>query len=179
MRSKGFIITFTYPTAGSVFKAGWEDCPVEWHQPSIAAEFGVIRSVRDITNKALDQARSDKVLRSSLEAQASLRTDSSDVSSVLTKHLCPNEASNEFALSDLLLVSHIGVEDYQVGGERVGYSAEDRLMLPKGGEGRVLAVVGRSTLCKCPRCWKYTSSSQDQLCDRCFKVVMCTQNSSM
>ncbi|KAL5484444.1 hypothetical protein EMCRGX_G020949 [Ephydatia muelleri] len=100
---------------GSVFKAGWEDCPVEWHQPSIAAEFGVIRSVRDITNKALDQARSDKVLRSSLEAQASLRTDSSDVSSVLTKHLCPNEASNEFALSDLLLVSHIGVEDYQVG----------------------------------------------------------------
>ena len=168
-------VGFTYcyfPLKGSVFKARWDDCPGEWHRPDIAEELGLIRSVRDITNKALDLARSDKVLRSSLEARALLQTTSKDVSSTLRTHLRHDEATNEFALSDLLLVSQVGVDG--VGGdcgEVDGYSAEGQLALV-GGEGvGVRAVVRHSTLCKCPRCWKYTSGSQEQLCDRCAKVV--------
>ena len=160
-----------------MFKAGWDDCPEEWHQPDIAARFGVVCSVRDITNKALDQGRGDKALCSSLEAQASLQTDSKGASNILKGHLCPDKASNEFALSDLLLVSQVAVD---MGGEEVtGYEAEGQVALP-GGEGcRVRAVVRHSTLCKCPRCWKYASSSQEQLCERCTKVTACTQNSSL
>jgi len=32
--------------------------------------------------------------------------------------------------------------------------------------------VHKATRAKCPRCWKYTSQSEDGVCDRCAKVIV-------
>ena len=56
--------------AGSVFKRGWEECPDEWRDPAIAEGFAVVRQMRDLAMRALDEARESKAIRSSLEATA-------------------------------------------------------------------------------------------------------------
>ena len=55
---------------GSVFKRGWEECPDEWWAPDTAEAFAVVRQMRDVAMRALDEARSGKAIRSFLEATA-------------------------------------------------------------------------------------------------------------
>ena len=69
-----------------MFKCDWPECPSEWEQPELAAEFETLRSVRAVCNKALDIARSEKAIRSSLEASVTITTDSPHLLSLLTKH---------------------------------------------------------------------------------------------
>ena len=32
-------------------------------------------------------------------------------------------------------------------------------------------AIHKATACKCPRCWKFVSHSEEEVCDRCAEVV--------
>ena len=166
---------------GSVFKSGWLECPSEWHQPDLAKEMELLRSVKDVSNKVLEIARLDGAIRSSLEAELALvvTTNSERLASLLSKHLCEVDCSSsddavEFSLSDLLIVSKVtlrneeGVCDHDAScciSEEV--DCDDETV-------RVQALVNqasRSGKHKCPRCWKWTSIAEGALCSRCQAVV--------
>ena len=100
-----------FPPTGSVFKSTWEDCPSEWTQPRLAGEFGLLRAVTSLSNRALAGAQEAQVIRSSLEAQVTLHTHSQAVSSTL-RRLTESESLDddiELSLSDCLIVSEASV----------------------------------------------------------------------
>ena len=37
-------------------------------------------------------------------------------------------------------------------------------------EGKTYAIH-KATACKCPRCWKFVSASEEEVCARCAEVV--------
>ncbi|MBE9185463.1 isoleucine--tRNA ligase [Microcoleus sp. LEGE 07076] len=62
-----------YPTPyKSVFEAGWVQLDDSWHNPELAARWQYLRQVRGEVNKVLEQARTEKVIGSSLEAKVLL-----------------------------------------------------------------------------------------------------------
>ncbi len=161
------------PPPGSVFKCVWPQPPTEWNQTRLAAEFEVIRSVRAICNKALDIARSEKAIRSSLEASVRLTTDSPSLFSLLSEHEeVSSNNSVEFTLRDLLIVSGMTLSTNQVTDATQGYSLVETVYF-NGEECKVqaTAVCTDATNFKCPRCWKYNSGTDNCLCERCVSVV--------
>ncbi len=153
-----------------MFKCDWPQPPGQWEAPDLATEFQLLRSVRATCNKALDMARSDKVVRSSLEANVHLATDSDALYSLLAKYEKLSE--NQFNLSDIFIVSGLTVSTNRISDAPQGHSYVDTVSVD-GTEVKVqaTAVCTDSTVFKCPRCWKYISSSENCLCARCVSVV--------
>ena len=161
---------------GSVFKSGWMECPPEWHQPSLAREVELLRSVKDVSNKVLETARLDGAIRSSLEAELTLKTNSEQLTNLLSKHLCEVESTSdavEFSLADLLVVSKVTLNEEEVVCDQDGcYSISEKVDC----DGEMVGVevlvrrVLRSGRHKCPRCWKWTAVSDGVLCSRCQAV---------
>jgi len=156
----------------SVFKCQWPSTQEHFNRPELAAEFETLRSIRALSNKALDTARNEKAIKSSLEAKINISTDSQTLHSLLSKFE-RSEESKEFSLRDILIVSRVTLADQieehsptnQVSrylhSEVVEFKGE---MCPV----RVSAsVAADSAHHKCPRCWKYTASIEDSLCARC------------
>lgn len=163
---------------GSVFKSGWMECPPEWHQPSLAREVELLRSIKDVSNKVLETARLDGAIRSSLEAELTLKTNSEQLTNLLSKHLCEVESTSdavEFSLADLLVVSKVTLNEEEVVGDRDGcYSISEEVDCDGEMVGYVEALVrraSRSARHKCPRCWKWTAFSEGALCSRCQAVL--------
>ena len=162
-----------------MFKCDWPECSSEWEQPELAAEFETLRSVRAVCNKALDIARSEKAVRSSLEASVTITTDSPQLLSLLTKHE-EDAHRNEFPLQDILIVSGLTLKSGSILDTNVSTN-QNRLHsyveLVRYGEEecKVQVVAENAELAKhkCPRCWKYTSSAEDSLCERCTSVLKC------
>ena len=163
--------------AGSVFKSGWVEPPQQWHQPELATEFELLRSVKDISNKVLETARIEGAIKSSLEAELTLGSNSVQLSDLLSKHLHGplDDRTNEFSLSDLLIVSNVNLVS-----EREWLETQEpchtisELVDTRGEMVEVKVVVrqaSRSGKHKCPRCWKWTSSVEGGLCLRCDGVM--------
>ena len=162
-----------------MFKCDWPECPSEWEQPELAAEFETLRSVRAVCNKALDIARSEKAIRSSLEASVTITTDSPHLFSLLTKHE-EDAHGNEFPLQDILIVSGLTLNSGSVS-DTIISTNENRshsyVEFVRCGEEeckvQVMAESADLASHKCPRCWKYTSSVEDSLCERCTSALKC------
>ena len=131
-------------SAGSVFKSGWLDCPPEWHQPKLAAEFDTTRSVRSLAYKVLSSARDDGTIRSFTEAEVAIATDSTKLAALLKKYAAFSRKESkeegrvggeglrgkreggcygyEYSLSDIFIVSslsvHLESSDCEGEGER-------------------------------------------------------------
>ena len=165
---------------GSVFKAGWRDCPDEWYQPTLAADFCVLREVRDICNKALSDARSRQEIRSFLAASIHIQATSPKLASLISSVL-PKDSlagtkqapSHHHSLSDFLLVSQASLSGTSGADlDTVAGSAEGMVNCPGGNEQCPVQVsVQVSGLHKCPRCWKHTSTKKDSPCERCNSVM--------
>ncbi len=161
---------------GSVFKSGWMECPPEWHQPSLARDTERLRSVKDVSNKVLEIARLDGTIKSSLEAELTLKTNSEHLSNLLCKHLYEADSTSdavEFNLADLLIVSKVTLSEEGVCDQDHGYTVSEELDYD-GEMVKVEALVrhaSRSGKHKCPRCWKWTSISEGALCSRCQAVL--------
>ena len=69
-----------------MFKSGWLECPLQWHNPQLASEFEILRTVRALTNKALSLARSEGAIRSFTEAGVAVATDSASLATLLKKY---------------------------------------------------------------------------------------------
>ena len=117
---------------------------------AFTAKWDRIMAIRDDVKKALEQARADKKIGSSLEAAVKLYC-SSELYDFL--NAIPMDE-----LADLMIVSHISLEQ----GEGGVKGLVDGLGV------QVETAVGQ----KCLRCWKYHPAvGEEGLCPRCAKVL--------
>ncbi len=117
---------------------------------AFTAKWDRIMAVRDDVKKALEQARADKKIGSSLEASVTLYCDAE-----LYDFL---NAIPMDELADLMIVSHIALEQGEGGVRGLVDGLGVQVDTAAGG--------------KCLRCWKYHPAvGEDGLCPRCASVL--------
>ncbi|MEM6448574.1 MAG: isoleucine--tRNA ligase, partial [Cyanobacteria bacterium P01_D01_bin.123] len=131
----------------SVFEAGWLHAPEQWHNPELRSLWNQLRDVRDEVNKAFDDARNQKIIGASTEAQVALQMDNTELFELLD--------ARKDNLSYLFLASQVN--------------------LNQGGEGLNIQIE-KADGKKCVRCWHYStqvgeSSEHPELCKRCIKAI--------
>lgn len=185
--------------SASVLDAGWPKPDTEWDDPVLAAEWDLMRGVRRIVYKAIDQARDQGVVAGIADAEVIVETAHHGLHEILTQaNVAADSAGvhHRTELEDVLLCARVTV-DYvtsthiqRVGpGARVVHSPPDsfvellehcqvpivRTSANTGSETAMSDVpvhvtVTPTTAAKCPRCWRHTSTAPDVLCDRCSHV---------
>ncbi|HEY9889369.1 MAG TPA: isoleucine--tRNA ligase, partial [Candidatus Obscuribacterales bacterium] len=163
-------LPYAAPTQ-SVFEAGWVKLDDTWRQPTLAATWEQLRTVRQEVNRVLEQARAEKAIGSSLEAKVLLYVPDAELQAVL-------EALNPAAavapdslhvdeLRYLFLVSQVEVLTTPEPLTAAQFRSEaDHL-----GVG-VVDADGE----KCDRCWNYSthigeSSDHATVCERCVAAL--------
>ena len=155
--------------------------PEEWYQPDLARDFELLRSVKDISNKVLENARVDGLIRSSLEAELVLTSNSEPLNNLLEKHMHSSyearrdeHGSVEFSLADLLIVSRVSLNNEGVlPSQGLSRSLTEEVDCSDGVVEVKVAIspASQSGKHKCPRCWKWTSPTEGALCSRCEMVL--------
>lgn len=160
----------------SIFKSQWLVSPAEWEQPELSKKMELLRSITSLSNKALENARISKFIRSSLEAEITVHTSKPILSELMTLSQ-QNNGGLEFSLSDYFIVSMVNVsgEPHAIGkGCNEGIFSERDTVVWYGEEYAVEVVAGPVSktfgLDKCPRCWKWTCPEGEELCRRCEAV---------
>jgi isoleucyl-tRNA synthetase len=129
--------------AVSVQLAGWPSVEVPSGEAARLREtYGVVLQVREVTTKALEDARTAGQVGKSQEARLVV-SGPADVREVLA-------ARGDAALAETFIVSEVVVADD---------AAE------------VSVAVDRASGEKCPRCWNWRDLGDDGLCDRCSAVI--------
>ncbi len=137
-----------YPKSSpSVFESGWVQWPDRWHQPHLAEKWAVLRTLRLEVNKALEEARTAKLIGSSTEAKVTLTVNKSDLESLLMAY--------QSDLRYLLIVSQVEVLK---------------------GEADLDISVAKAEGSKCVRCWNFSthvgeSAEHPELCERCIDAL--------
>ncbi|MBF0492122.1 MAG: isoleucine--tRNA ligase [Deltaproteobacteria bacterium] len=154
--------TWTYIAAfegktESVFWMPLEEAPAAWIQEELSLKYTKIRAIREEALKALELARKDKVIGSSLEAQVRLSAEGETLK--LLK-------AYEKQWATLLIVSQALVV-YEI--ENPNHQNENL------GELQIQVVLAEGK--KCERCWTYSTTvgkqaARPEVCDRCFKALM-------
>ncbi|KAJ2373016.1 isoleucine-tRNA ligase [Coemansia sp. RSA 2603] len=148
----------------SVFLEQWDQTSSSWNNPDLAEEWTALRKIRGLANKAIEAARQEKVIGSSLEAELDIYLPLDSRLGVLLK-------SHEDELKLLCITSraevHLGVPH---GSPPDGYSQTEAVSA-FGVDTSVSVVCRRSPLHKCPRCWNFHSDKADTLCRRCDITV--------
>jgi isoleucyl-tRNA synthetase len=135
--------------APALFKDGMENVfdLVYVEVPEVKPSFddAVLIEARQNFSEAIDSLKKEKVIKATLELE--IAGDAS---------ILPiNDAKD---LEDWFVVSAIKA------------SSEGEKVASFEVEGKTF-TVHKATAAKCPRCWRFTSSSEDCACERCAKVV--------
>ncbi|KAF9217707.1 hypothetical protein BGZ59_000625 [Podila verticillata] len=159
-------MTHPQPT---VFRSGWLDAPETWNDQALRDEFAVLKQLRAEVNQLLEQARTAKVIRSSLEAVIEIQlpgtSESSENKLALSRlvHSYADDLKKLFITSDVTITKNSTSQSP----EEDVYVRD--VLLPRVGSCKL--VMHKAELHKCPRCWTFTSPAQDTLCPRCGPVV--------
>ena len=152
----------------SVFLSGHGPVSPEWTlaDPDLK-DIQVVREIRSEMQKALEQARRDKVLGSSLEARIGLHTDAASLSDALARFGGASNGVDE--LRYLFIVSQVEILE-----ERP--ADEPSMTIEVEGEGAVAVYVGKAQGQKCARCWNFSTqvgedAEHPTLCERCVPVL--------
>ena len=142
----------------SVFQAGWVTVPEAWHQPDLAAKWEALRTVRTEVNKALEQARTAKLIGSSLEAKVYLVTTDEQLATAVSS--IANELRYLFLVSQVELSLASGVSSNSFSSTVAGIEIT---VSPADGQ-------------KCTRCWNYStrvseSKEHPHICERCVDAL--------
>ncbi|CDK25569.1 unnamed protein product [Kuraishia capsulata CBS 1993] len=150
----------------SHFKAGWYQLPDVFENDALETEFDVIWKAKDAIQLLLDQAfRLDKTVKNSLETAVYLSADpSSGVCDILKRH--------EHHLQEYFMVSQVFLNQQEALTARssdttMPYHYTSAVDI----QGELNIAVFRSDKHKCPRCWKFDSAEENELCHRCDLVV--------
>ncbi|MGB3409132.1 MAG: class I tRNA ligase family protein, partial [Jannaschia sp.] len=121
-----------------------------WHDPALAAKWSRIRAVRRAVTGALEVARQEKVIGSSLEAAPTVHVDAETLAIL-----------KGMSFDDICITSGITVTDAP---------APDGAWTSHEAEG-IAVVFAHATGGKCQRCWKILpdvgSHGHDGVCGRC------------
>jgi isoleucyl-tRNA synthetase len=152
-----------YPKAHeSVFESGWIKLDPQWSQPALNATWQRLSDLRDGVNKILDNARGQKLIGSSLEAQVLLAVKDPAIHQELERFVSSDNSIDE--LRYFFLVSQVKLVPEIVGADFVGEAG--------GVQMGVLKAAGH----KCDRCWNYaetvgTHAEHPAICDRCVSAL--------
>lgn len=138
------------------FHKGWYEIPFA-RDEALELEFDKVWNLKNKFKLLLDRGnRVDKLIKNSLELSVNVNVDiNSSFYQLLQRH--------ESDLCDYFLTSQFKINSKL---DNVLYSEEFEI------EGVKLHLeVLKSELHKCPRCWKYDSEVEDELCNRCESVV--------
>jgi isoleucyl-tRNA synthetase len=134
----------------SVFEGGWMRLPEQWRDPQLAATWEKLRAVRQEVNKALEQARTDKLIGASTEAKLILK--------VADPHLYALLEERAAELRYLFITSQV------------------ELIKAETEAAELQVVVQRAEGKKCVRCWNYSPrvgefAEHPELCERCVAAL--------
>ena len=139
----------------SIHLKQFPNIPETWLDDKLNQKWINIRKIRRVINGALELARQDKIIGSSLEAEIKLYVKDNEYISLI----------KEIDIDEIAIVSKSEIIE---GVDIIGAYKEDNF---KGLEITVSKAKGE----KCARCWKIddniSSVSETSLCERCIKVV--------
>jgi isoleucyl-tRNA synthetase len=135
---------WTTSNPGSVHLAEWPAIDPAWHDPALGARWQQLRALRSLATMAIEPARRDKLIGSSLEARLTLAAAHADAALI---------ASVDFA--ELCIVSD------------VVFDIDPAL------EAGAIVSVEKIDAEKCARCWRHLPDVNEEtgLCGRCDAVV--------
>jgi isoleucyl-tRNA synthetase len=135
--------------APALFKDGLEDVfdLVYTPVPEVEASFddSVLIEAREKFFEAIDSLKKEKIIKATLELEIA-----GDVSSLPIK-----DAKD---LEDWFVVS--AIKESSEGEELASFEVDGKNF-----------SVHKATAHKCPRCWRFASSAEDEVCPRCQEVV--------
>lgn len=105
---------------------------------TIDENFDELLEIRSLFGTQLDRLKKDKLVKSSLELEVSYDYQNKDV---LAKWLIVSGVNNDFEQSSVISAFSLS-------------------------NGKSVAIL-KSSMYKCPRCWKFNANKQNSLCDRC------------
>jgi isoleucyl-tRNA synthetase len=154
----------------SVFESGWVKMEEQWHKPELATLWQKLRTIRTEVNKVLEQARTEKIIGSSLDAKVLLYVPDRELGQQLAA-LNPQDSLSDGNHIDelryLLLASQVELLDSPEALAEAKYSFQSDTL----GVG-VVKADGE----KCDRCWNYSvhvgeSAEHPILCERCVPAL--------
>jgi isoleucyl-tRNA synthetase len=135
---------WTMNNPGSVHMAEWPAIDAAWLDPTLGTRWQHLRALRSLATMAIEPARRDKLIGSSLEARLTLSAAHADAALI---------ASVDFA--ELCIVSAVTLD------------------IDPALEAGVRVAVEKNDAEKCARCWRHLPdvSETSGLCGRCDSVV--------
>ncbi|KAF3936550.1 hypothetical protein ABW19_dt0202011 [Dactylella cylindrospora] len=143
-------------------RSKWCDPPTEWYSDEarvLGNKFQEFESCVEAVNLAVEEARVAKDLRANLEADVLLVVPEGSASEKFLREI-------ESELSAILLCSKVHILNSKPAEEEAWFYSKPFNLLEQG-----TAIVVPAKGHKCPRCWMYTSPSEDVPCERCAGVV--------
>lgn len=127
-------------------------------QDVLRDDLPIISEVHSAVKATLEQARSDKVLGSSLQCSVSLVVEGDKVAEVLERYVDELDA--------IFVVSSVEVNKALPEGAAWTYEQEFEVQ-----DAKVKVHISPPKQEKCSRCWRYVAPVEDALCGRCEDVV--------
>jgi isoleucyl-tRNA synthetase len=135
--------------APALFKDGMENVfdLVYLEVPEVEASFDdtMLIEARQNFSEAIDSLKKEKVIKATLELE-------------IAGEISIFPIRNEKDLEDWFVVS--AMKEHSDGEEVANFTLEGKRF-----------TVHKATASKCPRCWRFTSTSEECACERCSKVV--------
>lgn len=150
----------------SCFTSGWRISDEEWRDEKAYADLSSLLQVRKVVLELLEKARSEKKIRSSLEADIVIILPDNTQETPLAELLY----SQVELLSKLFIVSEVTIENDQAPIFDRDWAYCELLSLP-GTEEYMRLCIKPARLLKCPRCWSYTREETDRVCVRCESAL--------
>lgn len=149
----------------SVFQSGWVSFAPAWQQPELGKTWEQLRQVRTEVNKVLEQARTEKLIGSSLEAKVLLYVANPDLQAKLAQ-LNPADAltgNRVDQLRYLFITSQVELISNPELVQAAGYHSQTE---------KLAIGISKADGEKCDRCWNYAdsvgkSTEHPLVCDRC------------
>ncbi|KAK7046684.1 tRNA synthetases class I-domain-containing protein [Favolaschia claudopus] len=157
-------------TDASVFMTPWTPLPPEWEDQKASDEMKLLLRLRTAVLASLEEARTDKKIKSSLEADVELLVPDLEQTLPFIELLQREEnlLKTLFITSDATLV-----DEGSLGTQSPEWLYMSTMAIPSSDEDLAIRIRP-AQLEKCPRCWTFTRSSSDALCPRCTSVVHST-----
>ncbi|MDJ0662052.1 MAG: isoleucine--tRNA ligase [Crocosphaera sp.] len=154
----------------SVFEAGWVQTSKQWENPELAASWTKIRAIRNEVNNALELARKEKAIGSSLDAKVLLYVSDEDLKQQLEKFNAVDSLKGNQVdeLRYFVLTSQVELVDSLDSIKTADYQSESDLVSVG-----VIQAEGE----KCDRCWNYSTKvgefkDDPTICERCNAALV-------
>ena len=153
----------------SVFESGWVVVKPEWNKPELTSKWTKIRQIRTEVNKVMENARTQKVIGSSLDAKVLLYLADADFKQELEAFNLGDSLSGNLVdeLRYFFLASQVELVDSKASIETANYKGESEL---------VSVGIVKADGQKCDRCWNYSThvgefKEDPTICERCNSAL--------